>query len=60
MGKLTKKERSARIQRSVTGLLIPLTQITALYRFLEQEIDMGADEEKLAQSAKNWIFAHVK
>ena len=41
------KINAARIQCAVTGLQIPMMQIPALYRYMEQALAMGADDQDL-------------
>ncbi|MEH2517431.1 hypothetical protein V1279_003004 [Bradyrhizobium sp. AZCC 1610] len=58
MRKRTKKQQAAdaaRIQRAVTGVLIPMTSITAVYAFAEQLIADGADDAQLAAGVRKFI-----
>jgi hypothetical protein len=54
-----KSIKDIRIQRAVTGLLVPLLQVTALYRFAEQRIAEGATDEQLAASCAEFIAART-
>jgi hypothetical protein len=59
MHKITKKQQSiidrARIQRAVTGLIIPIMSIGTLSRKLEKMIAEGASDEALAAGAKEFL-----
>ncbi|MGX9944910.1 hypothetical protein ACTG4Q_20830 [Bradyrhizobium denitrificans] len=53
--KRTKKQEAAdaaRIQRAVTGMLIPMTSIPKLYAHAEKLIADGADDEQLANGVR--------
>jgi hypothetical protein len=53
----TKRDKinAARIQRAVTGLQIPMLQMPALYRHMEQALAMGADEQDLRLCAVTFL-----
>jgi hypothetical protein len=51
----TSKADAARIQRAVTGLLIPLTSITRVYAHAEKLIADGADDEALAAGIRQFL-----
>lgn len=55
MARKKKTETEARIQRAVTGMLIPMMQIPALYRHAEQLIADGADDAQLAAGVRKFI-----
>jgi hypothetical protein len=53
--KRTSKAEAARIQRAVTGLLIPMTSITRVYAHAEQLIADGADDAALAAGIRTFL-----
>jgi hypothetical protein len=53
--KRTKKQKdidAARIQRAVTGILIPMTSITRVYAHAEKLIANGADDIELVNGIR--------
>jgi hypothetical protein len=53
--KRTKKQKNidaARIQRAVTGILIPMTSITRVYAHAEKLIANGADDVELVNGIR--------
>jgi hypothetical protein len=50
---------AARIQRAVTGLQIPMMQITTLYKLAEQRIAEGATDLELAATCAAFIAANA-
>jgi len=48
---------AARIQRAVTGLMIPMMVIPKLYSYLKQRIAEGADDTQLAAAAQHFVEA---
>jgi hypothetical protein len=55
MKKRTSKKDAARIQRAVTGLLIPMMTIPKLYAHAEQLIADGADDDQLAVGVRKFL-----
>jgi hypothetical protein len=55
MKKRTSKADAARIQRAVTGLLIPMMTIAKLYAHAEQLIADGADDAALAAGIRQYL-----
>jgi hypothetical protein len=53
--KKAEKIATARIQRAVTGLQIPMMSIVALNRVLETRIAEGATDDQLAIFAREFI-----
>jgi hypothetical protein len=56
--KRTKKQQNidaARIQRAVTGILIPMTSITRVYAHAEKLIADGADDVQLANGIYEFL-----
>jgi hypothetical protein len=53
--KRTKKQKdidATRIQRAVTGILIPMTSITRVYAHAEKLIENGADDIELVNGIR--------
>lgn len=57
MSRRKKSETEARIQRAVTGMIIPMMAIPDLYRHAEQLIADGADDEALATGVRKFMGA---
>jgi hypothetical protein len=58
--KRTKKQKGAdeaRIQRAVTGMLIPMLSITKVYAHAEKLIADGADDEQLENGVRAFLTA---
>jgi putative aminopeptidase FrvX len=58
--KRTKKQQAsdaARIQRAVTGMLIPVMSIPKIYTHAEKLIADGADDEQLANGVRAFMAA---
>jgi hypothetical protein len=55
-----KSGNAARIQRAVTGLQIPMMQITALYNVAEQRIAQGATDQELAEACRAFIAGNTQ
>ena len=55
MKKRTSKKDAARIQRAVTGLLIPMMTIPKLYAHAEQLIADGVDDAQLAAGVRQFL-----
>jgi hypothetical protein len=58
MAKRTKKQEAAdaaRIQRAVTGMLIPMMTIPKLYAHAEKLIADGADDAQLAAGIRRFL-----
>ena len=55
MARKKKTINEVRIQRAVTGMLIPMTSIPALYRHAEQLIADGADDAQLAAGLRKFL-----
>jgi hypothetical protein len=53
--KKAEKIATARIQRAVTGLQIPMMSIVALNRVLETRIAEGATDDQLAIIAREFV-----
>jgi hypothetical protein len=51
----TSKADAARIQRAVTGLIIPIMTIPRLYAHAEQLIADGADDNELAAGIRQFL-----
>lgn len=51
----TSKADAARIQRAVTGLIIPIMTIPRLYAHAEQLIADGADDAALAAGIRTFL-----
>jgi hypothetical protein len=49
------KINAARIQRAVTGMLIPMMTITSLYAHAEKLIAEGADDAQLANGVRSFL-----
>lgn len=57
MSRRKKTETESRIQRAVTGMIIPMMAIPALYKHAEDLIAGGADDEALAAGVRKFIGA---
>jgi hypothetical protein len=58
--KRTKKQQAiddARIQRAVSGMLIPMLSIPKIYAHAEKLIAEGADDEQLANGVRAFLAA---
>jgi hypothetical protein len=58
MAKRTKKQKdidAARIQRAVTGILIPMTSITRVYAHAEKLIADGVDDIELTNRIRAFL-----
>ncbi|SDK43142.1 hypothetical protein [Bradyrhizobium ottawaense] len=57
MARRTKQSKvdAARIQRAVTGILIPMTSITRVYAHAEKLIAEGADDDHLANGIRVFL-----
>jgi hypothetical protein len=53
----TSKADAARIQRAVTGLIIPIMTIPRLYAHAKQLIADGADDDQLAAGIRQFLGA---
>ena len=55
----TKQDKisEARIQRAVTGILIPMMSIPKIYAYAEKLIADGADDEHLANGVRAFMGA---
>lgn len=57
--KITRKQKAAdaaRIQRAVTGFLIPMTILTKVYSAAEKLIDAGATDEQLVAGIRDFLL----
>ena len=58
MARRSKKADAARIQRAVTGILIPMTSIVRVYAHAEKLIAEGADDIQLASGIRAFMGEH--
>lgn len=57
MSRRKKSETEVRIQRAVTGMIIPMMAIPALYKHAEDLIAAGADDAALAAGVRKFMGA---
>jgi hypothetical protein len=57
MSRRKKSVNEVRIQRAVTGMIIPIMAIPDLYRHAEKLIADGADDEALAAGVRKFMGA---
>ncbi len=53
--KLAAVARARRVQRAVIGIQVPMSRLVGCYDHIEMLIDQGADDDGLAQGARNYL-----